>query len=192
VVALLMAVLAATRAQEPATWRVLIEPKFMKAAVVRPIAGAQRAELVAATVGEAGVEYLSRAQFDALKIDWEAFTAQALTNANAELDALKIETVRDRRKVITHAIVRSEHGLVASAVLAPKFLDLFKDTLGDKVLVVIPNRSKAYVFPGLASDYQEFAPAIFEAYHATAYPVSVEVFELSKDGLKAVGIFEEP
>ena len=171
---------------------VLIEPKFMKAPVNAPIAGAEKTELVAAIMGESEVGYLSRAQFDAQKTDWAAFTAQTQTNAAAELRAVTTDYVRDRKKVIVHAVVRSPHKLVASAVLAPKFLDLFKDTLGEKVLVVIPNRSTAYVFPALASNYQDYAPMIFEAYRATAFPVSTELFELSADGMKAVGAFEEP
>ena len=77
-------------------------------------------------------------------------------------------------------------------MLAEKFADLFKDTLGDKLLVTIPNRTTAYIFPALASRYQEYSPLIFAAYRDTPFPVSTEVFELSKDGFKAVGAFEEP
>jgi hypothetical protein len=183
--------LSAARAQDPAAWRVLIEPRFMKAPVTAPIAGAQKSELAAAITSEGSLEVLTRAQFDALKVDWEAFTAQAQTNANADLAALKIEYVRDRKKVITYALVRSERGLAASAVLAPKFPALFKDTLGDKLLVAIPNRMTAYIFPRLASAYQEYAPLILEAYRATPFPVSKEVFELSREGIKAVGTYEE-
>jgi hypothetical protein len=135
---------------------------------------------------------MTRAQFEALKVNWAAFAIQTQANAEAELKAVKTDYGRDRKKVIVYAAVSSPHGLVASAVLAPKFLDLFKDTLGEKVLVVIPNRSTAYIFPALASNYQDYAPLIFGAYRATAFPVSTEVFELSRDGMKAVGAFEEP
>jgi hypothetical protein len=163
----------------------------MKAPVTAPIAGAQKAELAAATTSESGLEVLTRAQFAALEVDWEAFTAQAQTNADADLAALKIEYARDRKNVIIYAVVRSERGLAASAVLAPKFPALFKDTLGDKLLVAIPNRTTAYIFPRLASAYEEYAPLILEAYRATPFPVSKEVFELSREGIKAVGTYEE-
>jgi hypothetical protein len=33
---------------------------------------------------------------------------------------------------------------------------------------------------------------VFEAFRATAYPVSVEVFEVSADGMRAIGVYEEP
>ena len=184
--------LSAARGQEPTTWRVLVEPKFMKAPVTAPIAGAQKSELAAATTGETGPEVLTRAQFAALKVDWEAFTAQAQTNADADLATLKIEYVRDRKKVITYAVVRSARGLAASAVLAAGFPALFKDILGDKLLLAVPNRTTAYIFPRLASTYQEYAPLILEAYRATPYPVTTEVFELSHEGMKAVGVYEGP
>ncbi len=171
---------------------VLIEPKFMKAPVSTPIVAAQKTEFIAAAMEEGEVTYLSRAQFDALKLDWKEFVAHTQSSADAELKAVTTDYVRDRKKVILYAVVRSPHRLVASAVLAPKFLELFKDTLGEKVLVVIPNRATAYVFPALASNYQEYAPLIFAAYRATAFPVSTEVFELSPAGMKAVGAFEEP
>ncbi len=164
----------------------------MKAPVSAPIAAAQKTELVAAVTGESEVSYLSRAQFDALKMDWATFAEKAHSGATEELKAVTLDYVRDRKKVIVYAAVRSRHGLVGAAVLAPKFLNLFKNTLGEKVLVVIPNRSTAYVFPALASNYQEYAPLVFSAYRASAFPVSTEVFELSAEGMKAVGAFEEP
>ena len=171
---------------------ILIEPKFMKAPVSAPIAGAEKTELVAAIMGETEVAYLPRARFEEMKMDWAAFAARAQKSAEAELKSVRTEYVRDGQKIIAYAAVRSSRGLIASAVLAPKFLDLFKNTLGEKVLVVIPNRTTAYVFPSLASNYQDYAPLIFKAYRATAFPVSTEVFELSVDGMKAVGAFEEP
>ena len=164
----------------------------MKAPVSAPIAAAEKTELVAAIMGVSEVAYLNRAEFDALKLDWPTFAEKTRASAEAELKAVTTQYTRDKKKVILYAKIRSPHALIASAILAPKFLDLFKNTLGEKVLVVIPNRSTAYVFPALASNYQDYAAMIFEAYRATAFPVSKEVFELSADGLEAVGAFEEP
>ena len=189
---LLFLALACARAQEPGTLLVLIEPKFMKAPVTAPIAAAEKTEFVAAFMGKSEVTYLSRVDFDAMKIDWLAFTKKAQESAEAELKSLTTEYARDRKKVILYAKIHSPHALIASAILAPKFLDLFKNTLGEKVFIVIPNRTTTYVFPALSSNYQDYAPMIFAAYRATPFPVSREVFELSPDGLKAVGSFEDP
>lgn len=191
-IAALAFAVASVQAQEADSLHVLIEPKFMKAPVTAPIAAAEKSELVAAIKLDSEVGYLSRAQFDAMKLDWAAFAEKAKSNADAELKSSTTEYTRDRKKVILYAKVSSPHGLVASAILAPRFLDLFKETLGEKVLVVIPNRSVAYVFPALASNFQDYDAMVFEAYRATAFPVSKELFELSAGGLRAVGQFEEP
>lgn len=171
---------------------VLLEPKFMKAPVSQPVAGAQKTELVAAVAGEDGPEYLSREQFEALQTDWAGFLAKARGSGEAELKALQVDYERDEKKVIRYARVRSKRGLVAAALLAPGFSELFKDTLGEPLLVVVPNRYTAYVFPRLASRYEEYAPLVLEAYRSSAYPVSKEVFELGKGGLKAVGVYGDP
>ena len=84
----------------------------MKATVSEPIAGAKKTELVAAMkrgvdgTTRLDVSYLGRAQFDALKLDWAAFTAQTQANAEAELKAVKTEYVRDRNP--RNATARSE------------------------------------------------------------------------------------
>ena len=125
-------------------------------------------------------------------VDWDAFSAKARTNADADLAQLKPEYKRNKRQVIEYAMIRSPHPIVASAILSPKFLDLFESTLGPKVIVAIPNRFVAYVFPALASNYRDYAPLIYSEYRETAAPVSVEAFEFSKDGIRAIGRFEEP
>ncbi len=173
-------------------WRLLLEPKFMHRQVAFEIPHAQRTVL--APVRLIGDDYVfpTRAEFETLNIDWPAMRKLAATEADAQLAGLRPRYVRARNKVIAYAEVHSERPIIASAVLAPHFLGLFKDTLGEKVLVVVPNRFTAFLFAGLASDYQQYAPMIFEAYHATPFPVSTEVFELSADGLKAIGAYEEP
>ena len=189
---LLLMALSFAGAQEPGTLFVSIEPKFMKAPVSAPIAAAEKTEMVAAIMRDSEVTYLSRADFDALKMDWPTFAEKTRASAATELKSVTTEYTRDKKKVILFAKIRSPRALIASAILAPKFLDLFKNTLGEKVLIVIPNRTTAYLFPALASNYQDYAPMIFTAYRATAFPVSTEVFELSPDGIKAVGAFEQP
>lgn len=181
------------RAQEPqAAWRVWLEPKFMKAPVTAPIAGAKKTVLAGGTLGAEGFVTMPQAGFTALKVAWEMFFAQARENAAAELAELKPRYERDGKKVIVYAALESAKPIVAGAVLAPKFLESFKDTLGETVLVVVPNRYTAFVFPKLASRYAEYAPMVFRAYHETSWPVSVEVFEVSAEGWKCIGAYEEP
>jgi hypothetical protein len=182
-------------AEEPTMepkWRVLLEPKSMRREVVWEIPGAQRTAFAPVVV--AGEEYLPppRKVVAPFGDIWPEVREQAARAAATDLATLKPRYVRDRREVIQYAELRSDRPLVASAVLAPEFLALFQDTLGEKVLLVVPSQFQAFVFPALAGNYQDYWPMVFEAYRATPWPVSVEVFEVSKEGLRAVGVYQEP
>jgi hypothetical protein len=183
--------LSAGRAADPAAdpaLRAWLEPKSMKAPVVWPITAAQRTEIAMGRRTAEGLEPFGKAEMEPT----EALLTAVRENAAADLATLQPRYERDRHKVIQYAELRSTQPIVASAVLAPKFLRLFKDTLGESVLVVVPSRYTAFVFPQLATRYQEYYPMVFEAYRETAYPVSVEVFEFSASGIRAVGVFERP
>lgn len=173
-------------------WRVLIEPKFMRHEVAFPILKSQRAELVPAWIKDGEPVCMSRKEFGALKTEWKIFLQTAQENASEELKKLKPEFTRNSKKVIEFATLTSESPLTAGTVLAPDFLKMFGDTLGPKVIVAIPNRYTVYVFPALASRYREYTPMIAAAYRDTPYPVSMEAYELSDEGLKTVGVYEEP
>jgi hypothetical protein len=94
--------------------------------------------------------------------------------------------------VIEYAELQSDRPIVTSAVLGLKFRQLFKDTLGEKVLVAVPNRFTAFVFPALASRYEDYGPMVRAALGTTAWPVSIEVFEVSAAGVRCVGRYAEP
>jgi hypothetical protein len=188
---LALVTLAAVRAEDaPAdtTLRVWLEPKSMRAPVALPIVGAERTEMAFGRLGAEGLEPFGKGEVEPTD---ETFAA-ARANAAADLTTLKPAYTRNRQKVIEYAELRSTRPIVASAVLAPKFLSLFKSTLGDTVLVVVPNRYTAFVFPQLASRYQDYYPMVFDAFHDTAYPVSVEVFEFSVNGIRAIGVYQRP
>ena len=184
--------LLTSHAADPATWRVWLEPKFMRAPVSTPVAQSERTEIASGVLRDEELQTLSKAEWEGLGVTWVEFNQRAQMNATADLAELKPEYIRNRRKVIEYAVLRSERPIVATAVLAPRFLQLFQDTLGPKVLVAIPNRYTAYVFPALASNYPDYAPMIFRDYRGTPFPVSVEVFEFSPEGIKTVGAYEEP
>jgi hypothetical protein len=173
-------------------WRVFLEPKSMHREVVWEIPGAQRTVFAPVVVNGSDYLYPSRKIWDQFHVTPADIQEIAITAATADLGELKLRYERDRKFVIQYAELRSDRPIVASAVLAPKFLDLFKDTLGEKVLLVVPNRFTAYVFPALASNYQDYSPMVFEAFRATAWPVSVEVFEVSANGFRAAGVYQEP
>lgn len=175
-----------------ASWRIWFEAKSAHAPVANPIPGAERTEWVAGFRGDDGLAYFSKQEFEGLKTTAEAFAKRARENAETDLQTLTPAYTRNRKKVIEYAELHSDQPIVASAILAPGFLKLFKDTLGEKVFVIIPNRFTAYVFPALASNYLDYAPMVFTAFGETAWPVSTEVFEVSGHGVKSAGHFERP
>jgi hypothetical protein len=164
----------------------------MKPPVTYEIPGAKRAVLVPALIKDGEPVYLSQKEFKALGVDWKIFLEAARGNATEELKKLTPDYTRDKKKVIEFATLTSDSELTASTVLSPEFLKMFQDTLGDKVIVVIPNRYTVYVFPVLASHYQEYTPMVAEAYHSSTYPVSMEAYELSDKGIKTIGLYQEP
>ncbi|MEP6671395.1 MAG: hypothetical protein ABJF10_19690 [Chthoniobacter sp.] len=177
-------------AAEP--WRVILEPKSMHREIAWEIPGAQRTVLAPVVVD--GVDYLfpSRAIWDRFQVDRAEIERRAALASAADLATLKPRYERNNKQVIQYAELTSDRPIVASAVLAPKFLEMFRDTLGDKVLLVVPSRFTAYVFPALASNYQDYYPMVNEAIHATAWPISIEVFEVSLEGLRTVGVYQSP
>jgi hypothetical protein len=177
---------------DPTQWRVWMEPKFMHTPVVVPLAEAQRTELAAGALSPGGLTAFTKDDFAALLVDRELFHSVAILNTAYDLKKLRFRFERDKHRVIRYAAIESDEPVVASAVLFPGFLDLWKNTLGEKVLIVVPNRYTAYLFPRLATDYLDYAPMIFRAYRDTAYPVSVEVFEIGPDGWHCLGAYAEP
>ena len=170
----------------------MLEPTFMHREVTWPIPGAERTVIAPVVVD--GAEYLfpSRKIWDQFHVDRAEIQRRGEIAAAADLATLTPHYERNRKQVIEYAELRSNRPIVASAVLAPKFLDIFRDTLGEKVLVVVPNRFVAYVFPALASNYADYYPMVYEAYHATAWPISVELFQVSASGWQAVGVYQRP
>ena len=173
-------------------WRVLIEPIFMRPELCAPIAHSEQTVLVPARWTGSDVVYFSKKEFAALGVDWDRFATRARSGAADELAKLQPEFVRNKRKVIEYAVVTSSSPLTAAAVLAPDFLKTFEPVFGPKILIAIPSRYCVFVFPQLAGEHRNYAPMVLDAFKATPYPVSREVFELSAGGLKAVGVYEEP
>jgi hypothetical protein len=176
--------------QDQASWHLLIEPQFMHPEVSMPISGAKSTALVAGYVDADGMpQYFSKKDWDAQKLNWDTFRVRAAQNATEK--KFHAELVRDSHKVVQYAAITSEDPLAATMILSPDFLKKFKDIFGPSVLVAVPDRYTVFVFPELASDYQNYAPMILREYHDSDYPVSLEVFEISSAGIKAIGAFED-
>jgi hypothetical protein len=174
----------------PEEWRVWLEPRALRAPVCGAIDGAQHTQWVGGVRHGGWDEWLPKSRWESLGVSWEVFFQKAQANADADLAELTPRYVRNRNRVIEYAVLSSERPLVASAVSSSKLPALFESTLGESLLVVVPSRFTAFVFPRLASNYQLYAELVFDAFESTAFRGSLEVFEVGAGGWKAVGIYE--
>ena len=173
-------------------WFLLPEPKFMGHGVTFPIEGAKATVLVPAKMGEQGVEFVTVTGWTSASLNEEGVRKATRACASEWFRHVKPEYVRNRKKVIEYALIQSDKLPVAATVFAPEFWKEFADVFGPKMIVVIPNRQTVFVFPGVAVDYAEYAPLIFQAWRGPSAKVSLEVFALSERGFRAVGRLEEP
>ena len=181
------------------SWRVVISAKYRLPEVTRSIPGAKTSALAAAVAatdkaGGEEVRLMDKNTFDALGLDWSVFFSKTTIAASAALAQLQPEWNRDKNQVIECAILRSLRpgDDITVAVLAPDFLKRFTPVFGRKMLLAIPDRHTVYIFPKLASHYQDYAEQVAAVYRKSNCPLSREVFELSIDGLRAIGEYEEP
>jgi hypothetical protein len=173
-------------------WFLLPEPKFMGHEVGFSIEGAKSTVLALAKMGSTGIEFATVSGWQALGLSEAGFRKVTASFGSEWLKHVNVEMVRNRKKVVEYAVVRSDKLPVSVTVFAPEFLKRFEDIFGPKMKVVIPNRHTVFVFPEVAVDFAEYAPVVLEAWRSRSPKVSLEVFELSARGLKAAGTFEEP
>jgi hypothetical protein len=173
-------------------WFFLLEPRFMEHEVSFPLNGAKNTVLAPARLGDGGVEFPTVAVWAASGLSEQTVQKVTARFATEWLRHSKVEWVRNRKNVVEYAVLRSDKFPACATVFAPEFRKQFEDVFGPKMMLVIPNRQTVLVFPGVAVDFAEYAPMILDVWRSPAAKVSLEVFELSDRGLKAVGRIEEP
>lgn len=190
VVALLLCATLKGMAEEEPAWRVWFEAKFLAPAAHSPVAEAQGTVLAGGFWDGSQLVAFDRSQWGGLALSWGAFESAARARAAGDLAGVSVRFERNKRRVIEFAELSSDQPLVASAVLAPELGGRFSDTLGEVLLLAVPSRYRAYVFPQHGRDPSQYAGMVWAAYRETAYPVSVELFEWRNGRIKAVGVFE--
>jgi len=188
-IVLLLGSLAISTADD-GPWYLVPEPQFMRHDVAWPIPGAEQTVLVPARTIDGEVTLLKRADIPNLETSREEIMASAVKNASTELAKIKPQYVRDRNGSIQYAIIASESPYTASTVFAPEFNELFEETLGPDILVVIPNRNKIIVFPRAAPQLGAASDLVFAEFRSSTYPVSREIFALKNGRLAAVGVMQ--
>ena len=178
-------------AAAPQSWVLIPQPKFLAHQVTQPIAAAKETVLAAARWTEIGPEFSTDAEWKEAGLDEKALALATRELAVKWLKSMTPQFIRDERKVVELALLKSDKVPVAALVLAPEFLKEFESVFGPKMIVVMPNLYTVFVFPGIASRHDSYSDLVLAAWHSSAPKVSREVFELTADGLRAVGIFEQ-
>ncbi len=184
---MLLALAAAARAE--GEWTVMVVPSLMSPKVSMELPGAQGTVLVPARMH--GDEPVAASAREFAATTREAVMESTRALASERLPQMKPEYFRTKKGVLQYATLTGD-ALTASVIFAPGFLRMFAETLGPKLLVAIPDRETVVVFPRLASDYRDYAGAIIARYKGATYPGSLEVFEVSEAGVRAVGAYELP
>jgi hypothetical protein len=118
---------------------------------------------------------------------WDRFLKESREETSLLMATLNPLMVRDNHQVIQAAVMSSDDPRLASCILNPGFLRRFSAIFGPELIVAIPSRTKIYVFPKLANRLPEMSQAIRDDYLISPQPVSKELFEVSKKGLRAIG-----
>jgi len=121
------------------------------------------------------------------KLTLQGLVSEARAEASKLLAAASIAYERDGRGVIKYGVITSEDSRTAACVFASDFRERFHETIGPDLAVLIPNRFTVYVFPRSVAPLGELSERVFVDYKGSAFPVSREVFEVTKDGLVGIG-----
>jgi hypothetical protein len=167
-----------------------IEPRVMRTELARLLPGSRLTVVVPAREEPLGLARLTKDEFVETGLKWEEFMEQASSAAAAHLKTLKPKIQRTDKGVAQYAVLKSESHLTAGIVLCPEFFAQFRETFGDRLVVLVPDRFTVYVFPRGFSDFQNMGPSVLDQYFASVWPCSEEAFEITSDGIRCLGVFD--
>ena len=166
---------------------VIFEGSFEKAEIVTPIEGARLTQLVASYEWDFGVRAFTAATWQERAFDWEKLLPAARAVADALVTRVKPELVRDHRGIILYAILADRDPFLSSVLLSPKLIESFRETLGDRLHVVLLDRHRLYLFPATGGRLADYGPALVEEFRRTKMPISLEIFLLDENGYEVIG-----
>ena len=81
----------------------------------------------------------------------------------------------------------------AALILAPNLKNVTEEKLGWPLRAVAPDRDFLYLWAARHSDFAgRLGEIVVREYAAAPYPISTEIFELSDQGVRAIGAFSAP
>ena len=177
----------AARGFEP--FCVLPESYGMHPQVFVLVPGARRVGFSLVRETSLGLEPYTRSELRAQRLSWLECFLRGQETATRHLQTLEPTFHRDERKIIQYAHFQSENQLTASIFISPQFLKRFADTLGKELYIAVPDRYNVFVFPRLSNSIEKVSPKMAYLFKEALYPVSREVFELNRNGIRVVRKF---
>lgn len=179
-----------TAALEPVV--AALEPVTLRTALARPLPEAKRTVIVPAREDAVlGLTHYSKEEFAAAGLDWEQFMAKATSAATRLLVSIKPVVAKDAKGQIAYVKLKSDRPFVASVIFSPRLVPLFQTFLGDRLVALMPDRHTVYLFSRNFGEFQAFGQKIIDDHADAVYPCSIEAFEISRDGVKCIGGFDD-
>lgn len=187
---LLLSLTIAGAQEKPVPLAAILEPAALRTSAAQALPGSKLTVICPAHEDTLGLTRLTEDEFKAAGLTWAQFLKQAAATAAAHLKTLKPDIHRDAKGHAQYAILKSESHLTASVILCPEFHAQFKDSFGEKLVVLVPDRFTVYIFARSFGGFQDMGPAILEKFADSTWPCSQEAFEVTATGLKCLGAFE--
>lgn len=169
-----------------------LEPVALRTALARPLGEGKRTVIVPAREDAVlGLTHYTKEEFAAAGLDWNQFMAKATAAATRLLVTLKPVVARDPAGQIAYVKLNSDRPFTASVVLSPRLVPLFQAILGDRLVALMPDRNTVYLFSRNFGEFQAFGQKIINDHAESVYPCSIEAFEISRDGVKCLGGFDD-
>ncbi|WDI44126.1 hypothetical protein [Bremerella sp. P1] len=128
---------------------------------------------------------------ETLGLSAEAAGEQALANLGREVEAATLEAQAVDGTPLGYVI--TELPFKAALILAPNLRQLVEEKLGWPVMAVVPDRDFLYMWGAQHQELtQRVGPVVVREYTRSPYSISTEVYQISDDGVHAVGAFKVP
>ena len=184
-----------SRAQSGATMEPVVaalEPVALRTALARPLPESKRTVIVPAREDAVlGLTHYSKEEFAAAGMDWDRFMEKAMAAATRLLVSIKPIVARDQAGQIAYVKLKSDRPFTASVVLSPRMVPLFQGFLGERIVALMPDRNTVYLFSRNFGGFQAFGQKIIDEQADSLYPCSIEAFEISREGVKCIGGFDD-
>lgn len=188
----------AVKVDAPSNWRLILVPRALRKPFSKPLVEGGQAYVTLARVltaedantalDEPGdVRPLTTqdlSKFDVDRLEMEKLGREYL---EALLIKQPVQYFRDKKGLVEYAAINGADPSIAALLTLPSFYKRFEPVFGPGFRAVAPDQFTIYLFPAAGDTLSQFARPLADQFHDSAYPVSLEIFEVGETGLKVLG-----